>query len=704
MTKKIELLSPAGSEKSLKAAVNSGADSVYMGTTFLNARMGAENFGEEKIEANIKYAKLRGVKVYITLNTIVYNNELESIIPLVKNIHEMGADAVIVQDLGVADIIRNNLKINMHASTQMSCHNLPSVKLLEKIGFSRAVMARETSIEDIKNIAKNTKVELEIFAHGALCSGFSGQCLYSFIKGGRSGNRGCCAQPCRMIYNGASTDYPLSTKDLMTIEILPSLIESGITAFKIEGRIKRSEYVEVTTRIYRSAIDLILENKDIPIEKYKEELIKIYNRGGFTKGYYFKEQDIFGNARPNHMGEYIGEVVNYKNNKIYINSIKTLNVYDGISFGNTGMEISDMYDKDGNRVKNAVGLLSFSAILKGIKKGDKVYRTTDKTQIDMANKVIESDTFKHHLNLVCNINDSITLSTRDNEFKAIYKSDYKIENAKTNETTKEQIIEHLKKTGNTVFTFDNIEVNIDGRPFIPIKILNDARRNLISILEGILIKSEDKEYDKNIFSENAKIIKTNDIKIAVINDITNVENIESLKKYNYKILAPKIYDKTITEYFKSKKIDGIILPHITFDSDIEIIKSLVNKDMIVICNNLGQIEALRDLCQIWAGTGLNAVNDKAVDFLYKIGSSLVISSIESKEKLKNTVSIRKGLIPVMSFVLCPKSMTIGCDKCKEKNITDENGRILKFDCVTIKNKVSFILENIENKQGEIDII
>lgn len=702
--KKVELLSPVGSEKALKAAVNSGADSIYMGTTSHNARMGAENFNEQNIENAIKYAKLRDVKAYITLNTLLYNNEINKIISLVKNLHDMGADAVIVQDLGIVNIIRNNLKINMHASTQMSCHNLDSVKLLKRLGVSRVVMAREMNIEDISNIAKNIDMELEVFVHGALCSSFSGQCLYSFIKGGRSANRGRCAQPCRMPYTGGETFYPLSTKDLMTIEILPSLIKNGVSALKIEGRVKRGEYVEVTTRIYRSAIDLALENKDIPLEKYREELIKIYNRGGFTQGYYCKEKNIFSNVKPNHLGEYIGKVVGHKKNKIYIKSEKTLNVYDGLSLGDAGMEISDLY-KNGERVKSGNGNLNFSSVLNGIKIGDSVYRTTDKLQIEGALKIIESDSFKHRLKAVCDIDDKITIRVENEKLKAYYVSDHKVEEAKTSETTKDSIISAISKTGGTVFIFEDIRVNIKGHPFIPIKVLNELRREVISILEKELLKSEKKEYDKNIFKNifyqfnKKEEYENTNIKIAVVDDIKT-----DTKNYNYKILSPKVYDDNIIRYYRSKKIDGIILPHITFDDDIEVLKNIADKDMIVICNNLGQIEAFREVARIWAGIGLNALNDKAVDFLYSLGCSLVISSIETREKLNHTVKIRNGKIPVMNFTLCPKSISVGCDKCKEKDIIDKTSKVVEFDCVKVKNKISFILENIENKYGEIDIL
>ena len=707
--KKIELLSPVGDERGLKAAVNSGANGVYFGAKSFNAReYAAENFDDKAIENAIKFAKLRNVKVYITVNTLVYNDEIDKAILLIKNIYDMGADAIIVQDLGIIYIVRENLNIPMHASTQMSCNNTHSVKLLEKLGIERVVLARETSIENIKEIRKNTNIELETFIHGALCVSFSGQCAYSYLHGGRSANRGACAQACRMEYSGGKTDYPLSAKDLMTIDIIPNLIESGINSFKIEGRAKRSEYVAITTSIYRKAIDFALQNKNIETEKYKESLIKIFNRGGFSEGYYYNSKDIFENYKPNHNGEFIGKITDYKKNKIYIKADKELNVYDGLSFGESGkigMQISDLY-KDNIRVKNGKGNLSFSAVLKNINVGDKVYRTTDKSQMDEANIIIESDNFKHLLNLNCIIDYDKKIKFKINsnyneKLNLEYISDYLVEEAKNSETKESDIIKALSKTGGTVFKFENINIIINFEmPFIPVKVLNEARRSIINSLEKILIQNRKIDYDKNIkniFKEKTEYPNTN-LKVAIISDINH-----KVKDYDKIILFPKIYDANIKKFFNEGLIDGIILPHITFDKDIELIKNIVSKDMIVICNNLGQIEALLGECIIWAGIGMNTINNKTVDFLYKLGVSLVVSSIEAGKRLKNTISIKQGFIPAMNFAFCPKSIAIGCDKCKEKNIIDSKNNVVIFDCVKMHNKISFILENINNKNGEIDI-
>ena len=709
--RKIELLSPVGDERGLRAAISAGADAVYFGGKAFNARVGAaENF--DNLEKHIEYAKLRNVSVFITFNTLIYNDEIDRVIPIIKSIYDAGADAIIVQDLGVIDIVRNSINISMHASTQMSCNNSDSVKFLKGLGFERVVLAREMSFNDIKSIRENVPdIELETFIHGALCVSFSGQCAYSYLHGGRSANRGACAQPCRMEYTGGKTNYPLSTKDLMTIDIIPDLLNSGITSFKIEGRAKRSEYVAITTSIYRKALDLALENKDIPIEKYRESLLKIFNRGGFSQGYYYNSKDIFENYKPSHSGEEIGEVVAYKKNKIHIKANTELNVYDGISIGESGhvgMEISDLY-KDGIRVERAKGNLSFSSILKDVYVGDKVYRTTDKIQMDYANEIIEKSNFKHLLSLDCIIDSKIKLivsSKYDSRLNNIeYISDYVVAEAKTTATKKEDIFNSLSKTGNTVFEFESINIDIKfDNPFIPVKILNEARRAIIQKLENILLEKRVFEYDKTLYNQKIKYPNL-DLKVLIVNDISKLDTTNT-SIYDKVIYLPKAFDNSILELFDSKKIDGIILPHITFDKDLELLKNILplRKCMIVICNNLGHIEAFRNTNIVWAGIGMNAINNYTVDFLYKIGCDIVFSAIEAGKRLKNTISIHSGFIPTMNFTFCPKSMSVGCNNCMDKDIIDSKGNIVVFDCVRMHNKTSYILEKIKNKDGNIDIL
>jgi len=270
----VELLSPAGDFECLKAAVCNGADSVYFGGSFFNARSSAKNFEGETLKQAIRYAKTRNVKTHLTLNTLIKDTEWEDALLLASNAYHYGIDAIIVQDLGLAmELHKRFPDLPLHASTQMSAHNLEAVLELEKLGFKRVVLSRELSINEIEYICKNSSVEIEVFIHGALCISYSGQCLFSSSIGGRSGNRGKCAQPCRLPYtlyeNNKPLDkgYLLSTRDLMGIDYLPRLISAGVTCFKIEGRMKPPEYVATVTRIYRKYIDKALARKRCAFRK-----------------------------------------------------------------------------------------------------------------------------------------------------------------------------------------------------------------------------------------------------------------------------------------------------------------------------------------------------------------------------------------------------------------------------------------------------
>ena len=283
----VELLSPVGDLNCLKAAVQNGADSIYLGLDTFSARAFAENFSLSNLEKAIEYCKLRGVKTYLTLNTLIKNSEFNDALKLAKSAYEYGIDGIIVQDLGLAlALIKNFKDLPIHGSTQMTVHNLNGALELEKLGFKRVVLSRELTINDIDYICKNTNLEIETFVHGALCISYSGQCLFSSMLGSRSGNRGKCAAPCRLPFDLIENDkkiesgYLLNTRDLCALEYIPKLIQAGVKCFKIEGRMKSSEYVATVTRIYRKYIDLAMSKNEYKIDKQDlKELLQIFNRG-----------------------------------------------------------------------------------------------------------------------------------------------------------------------------------------------------------------------------------------------------------------------------------------------------------------------------------------------------------------------------------------------------------------------------------------
>ena len=325
----IELLSPVGDFDCLQAAVQNGADSVYFGGSLFNARYNAHNFDADELKRAIQYAKLRNVKVDFTLNTLIKNDEFADAVELANYVYSLGVDAIIVQDLGLARyLIKNFPDLPIHGSTQMTIHNLHGVKELEELGFKRAVLSRELSLSEIQYICQNTNIEIETFIHGALCISYSGQCLFSSSIGARSGNRGKCAQPCRLPYKLYSTTshekkhnfnndicldsgYLLSPRDLCGLNYIPQLINAGVSCLKIEGRMKSPEYVATVTRIYRKYIDLAYSQNEYIVDKKDiDELMQVFNRGGFSsanfesapnRNYVFKEKS-------NNIGAYIGNI------------------------------------------------------------------------------------------------------------------------------------------------------------------------------------------------------------------------------------------------------------------------------------------------------------------------------------------------------------------------------------------------------------
>ncbi len=356
-----ELLAPVGSKESLMAAVENGADAVYFGGTLFSARQYAANFDREELEWTIDYAHVRGVKAYVTVNTLIKDSELEEAHDYLRFLCSAGADAVIVQDLGILKLLREQLpEFPIHASTQMTIHNAEGVKFLQEMDVKRVVLARELTLDEIKRIKSETGMEIETFIHGALCFSYSGQCLLSSMIGGRSGNRGYCAQPCRKKYRADEVEgYLLSPKDLNMSEDIPALVEAGIDSFKIEGRMKRPEYVAGVVRVYRGLIDRYLDApaKFHVTEDEKHTLRQLFNRG-FTTGYFFGNpgSELMSRKYPHNIGTQLGKVVDCEPRKKQVSILleAPLNTGDGIGIGmrEAGVTVRTLY-VDGQRVNAA---------------------------------------------------------------------------------------------------------------------------------------------------------------------------------------------------------------------------------------------------------------------------------------------------------------------------------------------------------------
>lgn len=514
---KVELLAPVGDWNCLKAAVQNGADSVYFGVEQFNARMFATNFSIEDMKQVINYCKLRNVKTNLTLNTLLKNDEFEDAVNLAKEAFCAGIDAIIVQDLGLAKYLIDNFpELPVHASTQMSVHNLEGVLKLEKLGFKRIVLSRELSYEEIEYICKNCNVEIETFIHGALCISYSGQCLFSSLVGGRSGNRGKCAGPCRLPYELISEDnlthkkscldkgYLLSPKDLCGIAYLPRLINAGVKCLKIEGRMKSPEYVATVIRIYRKYIDIVLNNDEFNVdEKDINDLMQVFNRGGFSNGHLDSKPNrkLIFPEKPNNIGIYLGTVKNYNSNKglITLELENGLEIGDSVSFAmeNSKYFVSELMIKGINQKTVSSGSEVTIGRMKGnIRIGDKIYKITSKSLSENAKSSYENcENKKIPLDCVVTIKKNTPIKmevfTNKKSKEQLY-SDLYVEvvsdmipiDALKTPISVERVVKQISKTNNTPFSFESITVLLDDGLYVPsISTLNELRRTVLEKVE-----------------------------------------------------------------------------------------------------------------------------------------------------------------------------------------------------------------------------
>jgi len=600
--------------ENLKAAVMAGCDAIYLGGNNFGARAFSKNFNNDEIIDAINYCHLYGVKVYVTVNTLVYESEVEKFMEYIDFLHRNNVDAVLIQDLGMFDLVRKTYpNLEIHSSTQMHIHNLDGTLLMEKLGVKRVVLARETSIDEIKYIKNNSNIELEVFIHGALCISYSGECLMSSLIGGRSGNRGTCAGSCRLKYDVIDEkgkrlndgDYPLSTKELNTLEYVGELIDAGVSSLKIEGRMKSKEYVYMVVSLYRKAIDSYYKNKKISIdEKDIVKLKKLFNRN-YTKGFLFNtnNNDIINSYRPNHMGYKIGKITNYKNNTASILLYDTLKIGSGLRVlgkNDVGISVNEFYI-NGNLVKEA-----HSGDIITIKVNDKVeinssvLVTLDSKVNEEIDEIISSNLRKVGINarFEAHLDKPISLYVTDgvNEF-TLYIS--KCLNAVNRPTTKDEIIAKLSKLGDSIYKYNNLEIDIDNNIFIPLKEINELRR------EMILKLNELRQY-KIDYIKNDYFIEVPDFKR---------ERLVSALVINLKDIDRSKYDVIYSETKENNTIKK--LPRV--------IKNYEESNDMFLVGEVGAFNKYKNICTDFS---LNVTNSYAVAFLHSLGAYRITLSYE----------------------------------------------------------------------------
>ena len=564
--KRPELLSPAGDFASLKAAIQAGCDAVYLGGKLFGARAFSNNFDNNELVEAIKYAHLYKVKVYVTVNTLVYEHEVNKFMEYIDFLYRNNVDALIIQDIGMMDLIRKTYPLlELHASTQMHIHNLEGVKLVESLGLKRAVLARETSINLINEIKQNTNIELEIFIHGALCISYSGQCLFSSLIGNRSGNRGSCAGSCRQKYdllinNKKVNDeqYLLSTKDLCSLENIGKLIDIGVDSLKIEGRMKSPNYVYLVTKLYREAIDSYLLTGQVKINLDElTNLKKIFNRN-YTKGFLFDELDIVNSYRPNHLGIEIGRVIKSQNNYIDILLTDDLNINDGIRFidNDIGFIVTKMFVNK-KRVEHAKKGDIVSIYYQGKITKTNVVKTTDyllNKEIEEKLKLKKKIDIKGILEVYLNQPIKLTITDGNNE---VVTTGSLVETAKTSPISYERIKEQLNKLGNTIYQFTNLEIKGDDNIFISIKELNDLRNKATKILnDKRLYNYQYLKEEYKIDLPNFKQEKNYNILISDLNQYNQIKD----KNYKYIYMEQELFDK-IDDKRKVLRLNRVLENH-----------------------------------------------------------------------------------------------------------------------------------------------
>lgn len=726
----IELLSPVGNLEGLKAAVQNGADSVYFGANLFSARAYAKNFNLEELQSVIQYAKIRGVKTNLTLNTLIKDDEFSDAFNLAKKAYEFGIDAIIVQDLGLAKkIIKEIPDLPIHGSTQMTIHNLNGALQLQEHGFKRVVLSRELSIDEIEYIRKNTKLEIEVFIHGALCISYSGQCLFSSMLGGRSGNRGKCAQPCRLPYelleNNKKIDsgHLLSTRDLCGLDYIPSLIKLGINCLKIEGRMKSPEYVATVTKIYRKYIDLALSKKEYIIdEKDKKQLLQVFNRGLFSCGHLNKEanKELVYKEKPNNMGLFLGIVEKYNKNKglITLKLKEKIETGDTISLQNeTGTyTISELMEDNRNIITTEIGQTVTIGRMKGnIKLGDKIYKMTSKSLISEAHESYKNENKK--IPLICKVSikkeQPISITVKSNCNLDLYKNlnitcklNYIPLEAKNKPLDTETIIKQISKTFSTPYEFKNIEIDLDDNVFIPkLSILNELRRTALENVQNYIINNISRTFE----AKNNKPTKEHDILDNMrnfaeenINNNTKISLLLNLLYLNYDYSKLENIDNLYIplKYFLNNKYENILklltkrfktyiyLPTIIKVNYRNLFYSNIHKSIDkykiegFVISNLGNIQLLTDLFEnlnkhfkIIANYTLNIYNLNTVLELKQLGISKFTVSPELD---RNTISnlckynyIEKelivfGKIPLLHMNYCILGNTDNCyPECKQ---------------------------------------
>ena len=684
----MKIVAPAGNMERFYSAISATADEIYLGLKGFGARRNAENFTVEELKKAIDYAHLRGSRIFLTLNTIMTNREIELLYPTLKDLYNYGLDAIIVQDLGYAEYLHKNFpSIEIHGSTQMTVANYYEINYLKELGFKRIVLPRELSFEEIKEIREHTDIELEVFVSGSLCISFSGNCYMSSFIGGRSGNRGMCAQPCRKEYKTSCGEksYFLSPKDqLYGIDEIKKLQEIGVESIKVEGRMKDVSYVYETVSYFRNLIN--------GIDK-EENTHKLFNRG-YSKGYFYdNDKNIMNRDYSYNMGEKIGEVIG-KNIRLDEDIVSG----DGITF------ISKDYKNLGGTYINKIAYKNEKLILNFPEGTKYIFRNYNKRLNDEISKKIKNTDKKLEINFdfTAKLNEKLILKIylEDENKNRILDleeiSETLTQKAQKRAISEEDIKEKLSEIGDSEFTVKNIKIDIDENIFIPLSELKNLKRNAVEkFREKILsyfrrdLDSELKENNQEYFKLEIEKDESKDLEIRVI--VSNEEQknfLENIKdEYNIREIYYRTYDIAKQSMLGQHNLDNKLASNLY--------ELLENRNSSVMLN--------------W---NMNIVNSYTINVLEKIKKleSFIISPEINFSKIRELgkTRLKKALLIYSKL----KGMTIDVDIADNKNEVITNKENDKFNIIKNEYGTEIFLDkplNIINimediKKLNVDIV
>ncbi len=694
-----ELLAPAGNMEALKAAISNGCDAIYLGMQKFGARAYSSNFDLKSLNEAVMYAHLRNVKIYVTMNTIVFENEVEEMKEQMRALNEIGVDGIIVQDLAAFDyIIKNFIDMEAHCSTQMGIDDLEGTLLLKELGAKRVVLSREVEIEKVKEIRRIAKIPLEIFVHGALCISYSGNCLMSGLIGYRSGNRGRCVGSCRKAYELIDTttdtslgeNFILSTKELNTIDYIDDL--KDIDSLKIEGRMKEPAYVANVVSRYRMALD----NKITEVDK--EHLNKTFNRT-FTKGYLFHEdnKDITNILRPNNVGYEIGRISKSVKDMYEITLTRPLNQNDIIRINHNNedviLSVVKLYDKDGNLI-NRADHVCYIKIKEKLSKGDLVYITKDHLYYKELESSFEKEfrRFDLDIKVYAYPDAKLIIDAKGLGSNYLYESEEILGEAINNPTTKEQVVKQFSRLNDSIFDLNHVDFE-ECNAFIPAKLLNAARRDIVQGLYDLKLNSQKKRTKALQAKEKISFVPQKPYLTA---SVTTKEQ----------------YDACVSCGIKEIYFENVVRRN---QNDYK------EKEGQLLIGGYGGIYHYRKTNSFVTDYSLNVVNAASCYELYSLGAKRVTLSYElNKSQISDLIHayyeendgypalemIVYGKAPLLFTKYCPLKKMNQCANCKTRHyvLKDDHGTfpiISHEDCTTtiLNGKTLNLLDQLHSING-----